>query len=334
MQGDESSRLTRGPAVRGASVLVHAAFVLVGLGVGAGCDDGPGAGAAHGTPVGATNAAAQNSTAGTQGSTAATQGSTAATQGTNSAAPDGANTIPEPATFDPAAQKLDPALVPAYRAMQSGKYDEARAAVDAYLASTGATARRGQAAFVTGMTYHRAKVYTAAIEHFLRALALEPGFAETYYYAGFALFNVGRLDEARRALAVYARVHPDDHATTFARGLVEIEADRVTEAEAFLRRAIELASAARAAAKGPSSLDGDLGRYQARLGDVLVRVERLADARSAFAEATRLRPDSPEVWNKLAQTCERLGDRAAADDARRRGAEAAARRDAAGGAPR
>jgi len=242
------------------------------------------------------------------------------------------STIPDPQSFDPAAQKLDPGLAAAYRLLQAGQYEDARKSVDAY--SRGSSTRAGQAAFVVGLSYHRAKLYTAAVEHFLRALALEPGFAETYYYAGFALFNVGRLSEARAALAVYARYKPDDHATAFAQGLVEFEDDHVDEAARHIGRAVETLAKLRASSKAPAEFDGDLGRYRARLGDVLMRQDRVSDARATFSEAARLRPDSPEIWMKLANACERLGDRAGADTARRRYEEATAKRSGAGSAPR
>lgn len=274
--------------------------------------------------------------AGAAASTTATNGSVttaggAATTPNQSVTP---TTIPDPKSFDPAAQKLDGGLGPAYRALQGGQYDDARKGVDAYLRERGAAARRGQAEFVVGMSYHRAKVYTAASEHFLRALELEPGFAETYYYGGFALFNIGRLGEARAALAVYARYKPDDHATSFAQGLVEFEDDHVDAAERFLRRAIELLTAERASSKSPAMFDAGLGRYQARLGDVLMRLDRVSEARATLTEAARLRPDMPEIWMKLANACERLGDRDGAAHARRRYEEATATRAGAGSGPK
>lgn len=236
-----------------------------------------------------------------------------------------ASTIPNP-TVDPAAQKLDGGLGPAYAALKAGRFDEARRLAEEYTRSRGAAAHAGQAQFVIGLAFHRQMFFDAASEHFLRALALEPGFLETYYYAGLALFNVGRLEEARAAFAVYARHKPDDHAAAFGQGLVEIEADRVDEAERFLGRAIELAAAARAREAGPSALDGDLGRYHARLGDVALRRDDFARARGLFERAAALRPDSPEVWSKLALACERLGDSVAAKAAREKAEETQRRR--------
>lgn len=241
--------------------------------------------------------------------------------------------IPNP-TIDPGLQKLDGGLGPAYGAIKAARYDEARALAEQYVASRGAQARAGQAEFVIGLAFHRQMFFDSASEHFLRALALEPGFLETYYYAGLALFNVGRLDEARAALAVYARYKPEDHALAFGQGLVEIEADRIDDATRFLRRAIELATAERAKVADKRALDGDLGRYSARLGDVFARRDDYRGAKEQYEKATSLRPDSPEVWSKLASACERLGDADGAARARSEAAQAEARRSAAPGAAR
>jgi tetratricopeptide (TPR) repeat protein len=150
----------------------------------------------------------------------------------------------------------------------------------------------------------------------LRALKLEPGFLETYFHAGYALFNVGRLPEARAALAVYARYEPDEPSVPFGQGLVEIEADRPDAAERFIQRAIDLASKKLATAQDPRPVDADLGRYYARLGDVYVRRDETALAREAFEKAAKLRDDMPEIWSKLALVRERMGDSEAAKAAR------------------
>lgn len=242
-------------------------------------------------------------------------------------------TIPNP-VIGSAAPKLDPEIAPAYKALKTGRFDEVRRMVDQYISSRGAAAHRGQAEFVIGLTYHRQQFFDTATEHFLTALKLEPNFLETYYYAGHSLFNVGRLDEARAAYAVYARYKPDDAATAFGQGLVEFEADRIDEAERFMQRAIDLTTAQRAKAEDPRSIDGDLGRYNARLGDVYVRRDDFARAKELFEKAVKLRPESPEIWSKLANACDRLGDVEGAQRARARSSEANEQRLKAGGAPR
>lgn len=236
-----------------------------------------------------------------------------------------------PARLDTAAQKLDAALAPAYKAMKAAQWDEARQLVARYLAERGATARRGQAEFVVGLTYQKQQLYGPAWEHFERALAAEPGFLETYYYAGSALFNLGRLSEARAALEAFQRHAPGDANAAFQRGLVELEDDRVDEAERFIQRAIALTEAAREAAREPRALDADLGRFRARLGDVYWRRDDLARARAEYEAATRLRPDIPDTWHKLELALERAGDADGAARAREAWQRALSQRSTGGG---
>ena len=89
---------------------------------------------------------------------------------------------------DPAAQKLAAGLADAYRAMKAGQWESAREKAAAYERGRGTAARAGQAEFVIGMTYQRQQLYGEAAQHFARARELEPGFLETYYYHGYALF--------------------------------------------------------------------------------------------------------------------------------------------------
>jgi tetratricopeptide (TPR) repeat protein len=222
--------------------------------------------------------------------------------------------VPIPAHVDPATQKLDSGLAPAWRALKASQWKDARDLAEAYVHDKGA--HPGQAQFVIGLTFHRQMLYAEAVEHFLRALKSEPGFLETYFHAGYALLNVGRLAEARASLAVYARFEPDEPSVPFGQGLVEIEADSPDAAERYVQRAIDLAQKKRATSKDPRAVDADLGRYFARLGDVYVRRDETARAREAFEKAVSLRDDMPEIWSKVALVRERMGDSAAAAAAR------------------
>ena len=107
---------------------------------------------------------------------------------------------------------------------------------------------------------------------------------------------------------------------------MEFEADRIDEAERFMKRAIDLSTAQRAKAEDPRSIDGDLGRYHARLGDLYVRRDDFARAKDLYGKAVNLRPDSPEIWSKLANACDRTGDVEGAKKAREKFDEASARR--------
>jgi tetratricopeptide (TPR) repeat protein len=235
--------------------------------------------------------------------------------------------VPDPGPrVEPAQQKLDAGLGPAYRSMKAGRWSAAREEVAAYLRDQGASARRGQAAFVIAMTYHRQQLYGESSAHFDRAIAAEPGFLESYYYGGSAHQNIGNLARARALLAVYARHNAADAATAFQQGLVELEDDRVDAAERFFESAIALAEKQKANARDPRAIDDDLGRYYARLGDVFVRRDDYPRAKAAFTKATELRSDIPDTWHKLKVACERTGDAAGAARAQKRFDEVSAAR--------
>lgn len=217
--------------------------------------------------------------------------------------------------------KLDAGLSDAFRAVKAGRFGEARQAVAAYLAA-GHPAHPGQAEFVAGLSYHRQHLYEPARAHFVRAAELEPDYVTTYFFYGFALFNLGRLEEARQALERFLAFSPADAETVFGLGLVALEQDRAEEAEARFLRAIALLE--EKSSSGPMSAASreDLARYQARLADVYLRRDDLAKARASLERSVELWPDHYEPWHKLARVLERIGDPAGAQRAQARSDEA------------
>ncbi len=205
--------------------------------------------------------------------------------------------------------------------MQAGRHDEARRAVEGYLAGP-APAHAGQAHFVAGLAFHRQQLYGAARERFARALALEPDYVTTSFFYGFTLLNLGRLDEAQTALARYLEADPEAAEAHFGLGLIAFERDRGDEAERAFLRAIELAERAPGARR-------DVARYQARLGDVYLRRDDLPRARAAFERSVELATDLPEPWHKLALVLRRQGDQPGAARAQAHSDTARARREAA-----
>ncbi len=220
---------------------------------------------------------------------------------------------------------LDSGLTGAFRAVKAGRYEEARRAVDAYLGSGPAAAHPGQAQFVAGLSYHQEKLYELARGRFARAAALEPGYFTTYFFLGFALFNLGRLADARQAFETYLGIDPREAEAHFGLGLVALEQDRADDAERSFRQAIELAGGGGDGGDA-GSLAGprrrDVARYETRLADVYLRRDELQPARAALERAVALWPEFFEPWHKLALVLRRLGDPAGADRAESRSTEA------------
>ena len=223
---------------------------------------------------------------------------------------------PAAIAVDAKAQVLDTGLKDAYHAIDGGNYDAGRKLVDAYLKHGGA--RPGQAEFLLGFACHKQDLYTEGLEHLTRAVELEPGYLATYYYLGFAQFQLGHMPEARKAYETFLRAQPDKPDALFGLGLVALEQDRIDEAAQKIGRAIELV---RARAREPKQADDahrDLGRYLARMADVKLRQEDLAGARDALRESVTLVPDIPDVWSKLERVLVRLGDEPGAKEAEAR----------------
>jgi tetratricopeptide (TPR) repeat protein len=90
-----------------------------------------------------------------------------------------------------------------------------------------------------------------AEEHYRRALALEPGFAEARVRLGYVLFRLGRADEASRELqrAVEDARDPDvSYLGTLFLGAVREHAGRLTEAIGMYRKAREIGPACQVSA--------------------------------------------------------------------------------------
>lgn len=214
--------------------------------------------------------------------------------------------------------RLDAGLTDAFRQVKAGRYQEGRRAAEAYLAQPGA-AHPGQAEFVVGLSFHQQKLYETARLRFARALEKEPDYATARYFLGFALLNLGRLDEARRELTAYVAVDPSHAEAHFGLGLVALEQDRGADAQNAIARAIALASGgAPAGPQTPPAVRRDLARYEARLADAYLRDDRLEPARDALLRSVALWPDLFEPWHKLARVRRRLGDAAGAAEAQAR----------------
>lgn len=229
--------------------------------------------------------------------------------------------------------KLDPQLLEAFRLIKSGRHADARLRVEAYLQAPGA-AHPGQAEFLVALSYHEDKLYQSADPHFARAIELEPDYFTACFFHGFTLFNLGRLDEAKRLLETFLARSPEEAEAIFGLGLVALEQDRVDDAKDRIERAIAVAERKAASTERSADAREDLARYQARLGDVHLRRDDLDQARAAFERSVELWPEHGEPWHKLARVLQRLGDTAGAERAQARSNEALARRAARGDQPR
>ena len=226
---------------------------------------------------------------------------------------------------------LDARLTDAFRLIKAGRYEQARRAARDYLTgATGTPAHPGQGWFILGLSYHRQRLYESARGNFAKAVALEPDYVTTYFFYGFTLFNLGRLDEAAKAFETYLARGPEDAEAVFGLGLVALEQDRVDDAERSFLRAIAVAQRREVGPLLSPGLREDLSRYEARQADVHLRRGDLAKAQADLERSVDLWPEHFEPWHKLALVLRRLGDETGADRAQARADEAFRRRTAPG----
>ena len=120
-----------------------------------------------------------------------------------------------------------------------------------------------------------------ALEHFKKAVELDPIYADAYFHMGTALAEARRWDDAvtayKKAISLPTLTIPESANQNL--GLALYHLKRYQEAEQTLRFAI--------------SLDPKLQAAYYNLGLVLVAENRKDEAKAAFRQANQLGPDSP-----------------------------------------
>ncbi len=118
-----------------------------------------------------------------------------------------------------------------------------------------------------------------------RAVQLQPDFAYAHGNLGLALLDLKRPAEAEKALREAIRIQPDFALALFNLGNVLSELKRPVEAEKAYRKVIE-------------RNHDDSGAYN-NLGTALRDQKRPAEAEKAFREAIRIQPDLALAYNNL-----------------------------------
>lgn len=200
-----------------------------------------------------------------------------------------------------------------------GELGRAKALIDAGL--TGAARMRleplveahpswARALGLLGSTYLHERRYQLAVSWFERALAADPEELAVRPLYGVALYELGRLDEARDMFGSILERRADFAPAHLWLGRIAAELDHADVARHHLATAIRLA-----AATADRALEADA---RTRLAAVLVLGDQLEAARTELELAVALDPDLREAWFRLAQVAARLGDTDAAARARER----------------
>ena len=176
--------------------------------------------------------------------------------------------------INPADQKSRYAL--AQTLMASGHENEARNLIDAYR-QLEARIRGANTALDEGTRHFEDGNLAEARRLFEDAVVLAPNYSAAHQTLGEVLLAGGELEEAVTALEQAVRLNPLNAGAYFSLGAARYRTGEFEEALEVTRRAIVL----------------DLGdaRYPRQLGEILLRLRRDAEARTAFENAVRLEPD-------------------------------------------
>lgn len=128
---------------------------------------------------------------------------------------------------------------------------------------------------------------TRAMEHYARALDINPGFEMGHLNMGVALAELGRIKEAETHYLLALRIKPDWAVPYCNLGNIRFRSGRIDEAITFYGRALDI---------DPDYIDALNG-----LGGAWVRKGRLDKAEAFFRRALAIKPDSAVVRGNLKQ---------------------------------
>jgi tetratricopeptide (TPR) repeat protein len=205
------------------------------------------------------------------------------------------------------------------RMLGGGSFAEAEVVLATWSAERADDARLR---FLLGLAIQKQRRYQQARELIESSLAPGVDFPERRHadhFLGWCLYYLGEPDAAAASFRRHLELVPDEPDSTFALGLIALDAGELDEAEAHLSKAIELQS-------GPEANPRDLAKALARLGDVREQSDLHAEAEELYMRSLAKYPNSVEVWEKLARVRDRLGKEREAASARHEAERARARR--------
>lgn len=205
----------------------------------------------------------------------------------------------------------DPRLALAREHLGAERWEAARGVLERLLDGEGGAdgARADEARLLLGIAHQEAHRPALALPLLEAVLERGPSFAsapQAFYFYGKALADAGRAQAARAAFEADRALFPASGDAWFQLALLDVEEGDDGGARTKLERALELFTTAR-----------DKARAQARLGDLALGRDDLAEAERRYLACVELFPHY-EVFHKLATVARRRGDGAAAEAYQRR----------------
>jgi len=187
---------------------------------------------------------------------------------------------------------LDSTLKTHYQQIQGERTGGARVQLQQYMERNGESP---QPLFLMGLSYHKEKKYTKAVEWFEKSTNSEGDTSQyppTLHFLGWSYYYLGEIDEARKVFKKFLQLYPNEGDSLFALGLLAVESGNYEKAEGFYLKSIV------AQEKDPKGI----AKAKARLGDVRVFENKVNKARDLYLEALTLDPDLYEAWFRLSNT--------------------------------
>lgn len=156
-----------------------------------------------------------------------------------------------------------------------------------------------------GIAYAKAGDDAHAIESFQAAVAIRPHHADALYSLALARQRQGRLPAAERNYRLAIEARPEHLGALNNLGILLAQTQRIPEARTLFERARTLV---------PHHTESHIN-----LATTYEMAGDLGSARRVYEEALKSgAPPNARLWSGLIRACEGLGDRDAAEDARRR----------------
>lgn len=160
--------------------------------------------------------------------------------------------------------------------------------------------KSSKAYLVLALTYHKERKYEQAEPLLKKAIELDADHHPPKMFLGWCSYYLGKQKQAEEAFKSYQPTNPNYPDVHFALGLIAYERDELDEAMKHFDNAVELA--------GGQQRVGDEAKARARRADILIRRNKLEEARDELVTAIRLNPRLYGAMFKLSRVFHRLGD--------------------------
>jgi len=191
---------------------------------------------------------------------------------------------------------LDSGLKTYFQLIQVGKTGSARVQLRQLMEHEGT---RAQPLFLMGLSYHKEKKYTKAVEWFEKSTAFEEvqeRYPPAWHFIGWSYYYLGDVEKSQIAFEQFLEFHPDESDSLFALGLLSMERGDLTQAEDFYLRSIDVRE------ENPKGQ----AKAMARLGDVYVLEGSMNRAKEMYLKSVELDADLYEAWFHLSIIQNRL----------------------------